>query len=307
MLMIGRLPTEIFNDYQEDFEIHEENIRKLAQQFRGLIQKIKNMCSSDARILKDIAIMRQKLEGHLKSVTSLNAEVQNTSVHIIGSLSRIEEHVKKIETEKWNSERHQESLRQNMANAESRLSSLRNEKAAFEKKLEELREIVSLQKKLLWIPITGWAFAAGMEIGKQITDFDKKVQRAKNDIEYSNTRIASIRSEINSCHNKIYQNDQDIRTCQQRKCDAQLKKVQLEKKQNIINVWLKAINAWLEYLTNLEPQVERVERHIGNNEAALQRSIGDLKNCVINMYTASIEFTANKLAITYTSFDTPSP
>uniref|UniRef100_A0AC34F0N1 Uncharacterized protein n=1 Tax=Panagrolaimus sp. ES5 TaxID=591445 RepID=A0AC34F0N1_9BILA len=183
-----------FNEIQKDFEDHENQIRIFAQQFRGLIQKIRNMCSSEARILKDITKMREQLLNHLNDVTSLNTKIQDTSVHITGYLSTLERQATELQQKKWENERRIEALNENFRSAEERLDTLKSEKQGFESKLSEMKDLVNTQKILMWIPITGWIAAGVIEIGKQIDDFDEKVERAENDIREWYTKMSNLRA-----------------------------------------------------------------------------------------------------------------
>lgn len=82
------------------------------------------MCSSEARILKDITKMREQLLNHLNDVTSLNTKIQDTSVHITGYLSTLERQATELQQKKWENERRIEALNENFRSAEERLDTV---------------------------------------------------------------------------------------------------------------------------------------------------------------------------------------
>uniref|UniRef100_A0A914Q7U1 Uncharacterized protein n=1 Tax=Panagrolaimus davidi TaxID=227884 RepID=A0A914Q7U1_9BILA len=85
-----------------------------------LIQKVKNLCSSESRILRDIVNMRKQLSDRLTSVSNFNVKIQDASVHIVGYLSQIERQVDNLGTQNWENKKHLETLEDNLYVAASR-------------------------------------------------------------------------------------------------------------------------------------------------------------------------------------------
>lgn len=69
----------------------------------------------------------------------------------------------------------------------------RNDQRKLDRLKEERADATSLQKKLLWIPITGWIMAGAIEIIKEIENYEEKIEDLENDIDRWQSKISKIK------------------------------------------------------------------------------------------------------------------
>uniref|UniRef100_A0A914QJK6 Uncharacterized protein n=1 Tax=Panagrolaimus davidi TaxID=227884 RepID=A0A914QJK6_9BILA len=166
--------------------------------------------------------------------------------------------------------------------------------------LNQITDFERDQADVATVPVFGWVAAIGMEVVLLLGNAEEKKIRYENLLNELSPKISDIQIEINECRQKIVQIYYDIGKCERKKSQAQAEQLLIKKSRDTINIWLKTMNIWLEYLTTLEPQAERVETHIGLSQTALNSAIEEFKIFVNSASENAIQAATNILAIAYT-------